>query len=61
MLKRSLEAKIRQARTRCELLLARLEEMSEEEAEQWFHLLRQTEEDAERNGRAQGSRTPWRR
>lgn len=61
MLKRSLEAKIRQAGTRCELLLARLKEMSEEEAEQWVHLLRQTEENAEQNGRAQGARAPWRR
>lgn len=42
------------------LVLARIEEMSEAEAEQWYRLLSNLKDDAESDGARKGARQPWR-
>ena len=42
------------------LVLGRIEEMSEEEAGQWYRLLQNLKDDAESDGARQGARQPWR-
>jgi len=61
MLKRNLEAEIRSGREQHDLLLARLPDMTDAEAEQWYRLLQSVKEDSERNGRRAGAREPWKR
>jgi len=62
-MKRHLEARVHRTRGghAANLVLARIEEMSEAEAEQWFRLFQNVEEDAKRDGERKGAREPWRR
>ena len=43
------------------LVLARLEDMSEAEAGQWFRLLSNLKDDTHRDGARDAARQPWRR
>jgi hypothetical protein len=61
-MKRQLEALVRRTRGGhvANLVLARINEMSEAEAEQWFRLLQNVAEDANRDGQRKGTMEPWR-
>ena len=41
-------------------VLARIHEMDDVEAEQWFRLLQNVQADAEQDGARKGAREPWR-
>lgn len=41
------------------LVLAMVEEMTDAQAEQWFRVLQNTQEDAKRDGERSGARQPW--
>lgn len=63
MFKRHLESLV--LRTRgghvANKVLARINEMDEAEAEQWFRLFQNVAEDAKRDGERKGAQEPWRR
>lgn len=63
MFKRHLQARILSTRGGhvATKVLARIQEMDETEAEQWFRLFQNVEEDAKRDGERRGAREPWRR
>lgn len=42
-------------------VLAHINEMDEAEAEQWFRLFQNVEDDAKRDGARKGAQEPWRR